>query len=228
MRIVAVGCSYALLLTVLSVLQVQVAPPSLLQPRQWFASQGRVAQIGIGGVAAFAGITLLIAIVRTVWECLVSGCLGLKAAKTTKSTPILRHTATEVCPRRTVVMQVNKYRSPRAKRKRTVHANKTVVEGIDAYLPDNRLELTERAGRIRLDCTAPTQKPLPQLICSEASILTLLLCMSAYTPSLENACVRSHKPDSSAYEKFGSRVPSACSRFNASCLNLQRCCAACG
>ena len=43
------------------------------------------------------------------------------------------------------VMQVNKYRSPRAKRKRTVNANKTVVEGIDAYLPNNRQELTPRA-----------------------------------------------------------------------------------
>ena len=47
-------------------LQAQVAPPSLLQPRQWYASQGRQVQIGIGGVAAFAGITLLIAVVRTV------------------------------------------------------------------------------------------------------------------------------------------------------------------
>jgi len=47
-------------------LQAQVASPSLLQPRQWYASQGRQVQIGIGGVAAFAGITLLIAVVRTV------------------------------------------------------------------------------------------------------------------------------------------------------------------
>ena len=54
--------------TVLPLLQAQVAPPSLLKPSQWFASQGRVVQIGIGGVAAFAGITLLIAIVRTVRE----------------------------------------------------------------------------------------------------------------------------------------------------------------
>ncbi len=42
-------------------------------------------------------------------------------------------------------MQVKKFRSPRAKRKRTVNSNKTVVEGIDAYLPNNRQQLTPRA-----------------------------------------------------------------------------------
>ena len=46
--------------------QAQVAPPSPLQPRQWFAAQGRVVQLGIGGIAAFAGTTLLIAVFRTV------------------------------------------------------------------------------------------------------------------------------------------------------------------
>ena len=43
------------------------------------------------------------------------------------------------------LLQVKKFRSPRAKRKRTVNSNKTVVEGIDAYLPNNRQQLTPRA-----------------------------------------------------------------------------------
>ena len=80
------------------------------------------------------------------------------------------------------VMQVNKYRSPRAKRKRTVNANKTVVEGIGTYLPDNRQELTPRARSMhtptaQLPYNAPGRSFMVSLATAAAFLAEVHSCL---------------------------------------------------